>query len=813
MKRWIRRARRARAAEIWCRSVEGARIAGEALRVAAARARWDRRRLGSILQPSSFALREARQAAGRGDWPRAESALRSHLLDRPRRFAIAPGDRTRLAALVRERHPDAVVEAVSRAIDLRNGHYHLLGYRALDFRGASSDVDWHFDPVSGRRAPVTFWARVPYLDPRSGDHKIIWELNRHQHWLALGRAAWLTGDGSFAVPFRRELESWLRANPPLVGINWSSMLELAFRAISWIWALHLFAEFDAGSGEPVFVDLLVALDRQLDHIANHLSTYFSPNTHLLGEGLALYIAGRSLPELASSARWEEAGRRILMREARAQILPDGGHAELSTHYHRYALDFYLLALVVARRTEDSAAGAFEEVAARLAEFCRAIADDHGRLPTIGDDDGGLLFPMCGRAPSDVSDSLALAAALMERPRLAVGDAPEEAIWMLAGEVPPPIAPRSRGQEAARLFPDAGVAVLRTPEAHAVVDVGRHGFMNGGHAHADALSLVLSAGGHSLLVDPGTHTYTMDAESRDRFRSTAMHNTVVIDGRSQSRPAGPFHWAARPARARVDAWRPDSGFIEGSHDGYLPLVHRRGVLRAPGGLWIVADHVLGTGRRDATAHWHLSPEWIVEDERPSSLIMRHVDGARAAFATTAPRRDHVRGDDEGLGWYAPVYGRLEPASTLRFSQSGEAPFSIITAVAYGAPSAGLALHPASVVTAHAHAWHSSAALLESGERAALVLFATPLLAGAPERGQIVHWITTSHGVLSTDARVLFLQLCPAGEPVALVAIDCTRVEWEGAGAFRLAPRPEERDLHLEEGALRRLSRAAAARPVG
>ncbi len=45
------------------------------------------------------------------------------------------------------------------------------------------------------------------------------------------------------------------------------------------------------------MDLLLALDRQLAHIEQNLSHYFSPNTHLLGEALALYVAGRALPML------------------------------------------------------------------------------------------------------------------------------------------------------------------------------------------------------------------------------------------------------------------------------------------------------------------------------------------------------------------------------------------------------------------------------------------------------------------------------------------------------------------------------------
>ena len=778
----------------------------------AGRERWDRSRLRSRLRPDSATLREAERALAARDWPAAENFLRSHFLHRPRRFVLAPADRPGLAPRIRERYPSAQRDAALRGNELLQGRYDLLGYQGLSFRTGASDIDWHLDPVHGRRAAPGFWSRVPYLDPQSGDHKIIWEINRHQHWLALGRAAWLTGDERYAARFSHELDSWLRANPPLIGINWSSMLELAFRSLSWVWALHLFAGF--GDGEPTSIDLLLGLDRQLNHVAQHLSTYFSPNTHLLGEGLALYVAGRSLPELTGSARWEPAGRGILLREARAQVHADGGHAELSTHYHRYALDFYLLALVIARRTNDPAADAFADVTWRLARFCRTMADDRGRLPTIGDDDGGMLFPMCGRAPFDASDSLALAGALLDRPELAVSSLPEEALWMLGADAPLDEAERGgvRPPQTSTLFPDTGYAVLRSPDTHAIVDVGPHGFLNAGHAHADALSVVMSVGGRSLLIDPGTSTYTMDRERRDRFRSTVMHNTLVIDGADQSRPEGPFHWATR-ARGHVDCWSAEGGFIEASHDGYLPLVHRRAVLRGPNGLWLVADHVLGTGRHQAAVHWHLSPEWNLEQGHGPHAAVRHNDGTMAALASTSSTWRAFRGDAQGLGWCAPVYGQLEPATTLRFPITAEAPFSVITAIACGAAAAGLAVQEVRVTPADANEWHSSAAIVTSCGATAIVLFATRLVPQDARHDRKVRSVATPEGRFSTDARAAVLQFSPDGNLDALIAIDCCVVEWTGDGAFRTAPQSEERDLHLDVGALRRLSHLAAARPVG
>ena len=119
---------------------------------------------------------------------------------------------------------------------------------------------------------------------------------------------------------------------------------------------------------------------------------------------------------------------MLVDEATRQVNADGGHAELSAHYHRYSTDFYLLATLVARRCGDEATPVLEESAAQQAKFLRAIADDNGQLPQIGDDDGGQLFPICGRPASDCSDTLSSAAAILNDPSLTLGVATEESFW-------------------------------------------------------------------------------------------------------------------------------------------------------------------------------------------------------------------------------------------------------------------------------------------------------------------------------------------------------------------------------------------------
>ena len=77
-------------------------------------------------------------------------------------------------------------DSLASAEKICRHRFDLLGYTDLDF---GSPIDWHFDPVHQKRAPRRPWYQIPFLDfDQVGDHKIIWELNRHQHLVTLARA-------------------------------------------------------------------------------------------------------------------------------------------------------------------------------------------------------------------------------------------------------------------------------------------------------------------------------------------------------------------------------------------------------------------------------------------------------------------------------------------------------------------------------------------------------------------------------------------------------------------------------------------------
>jgi hypothetical protein len=823
--RLIARLARMDRAEMAWRTATAVRALNDRVRARIREPRWDRRHLLSALSREPL-LGPARDALSRGDWDAAHRALAVDIRSRPARFVVHPSIKPAVVEPIRADHPQAAAQAAARADRIVAGEFDLLGYRGLRFdlpaQAASASrsqvdaiaaaIDWHLDAVSNRRAPSLFWTNVRYLDPACGDHKVIWELNRHQHWIALGRAFWLTGDVRYPDRFVSELRSWLDVNPPLVGINWASMLELALRSLSWLWAIGFFVEAPQHTDRPWLVDLLNALDRQLLHVERNLSYYFSPNTHLTGEALALYACGRALPQLAASDRRAALGRRILLDEAGRQIAVDGGHRERSAHYHRYTLDFYLLAAIVARLTGDAAADSFAHIAARLAGAARLLADERGVLPRLGDDDGGMLLPIAGRAPDDVRDSLAITAALVGRRDLAIGRVPEEAVWMLTAAGVEPL-PAARAPLPSAALSETGYYVSRSVVGdHLIIDCGPHGYGNCGHAHADALSMTMSVRGLRLLIDPGTASYTADQALRDRMRSTALHNTLALDNRSQSIPRGPFHWS-HVANARTIAWRTNDAFdyFDGAHNGYAPLEHRRRVLTLRGDLVVVADFVgeapdgpgpsaateaadAGPEVHAAAVHWHIDPRWTVEVRGRRVTFTR--DGERVGLVVPHGFVEVFIGDAaSGLGWYSPAYGRIDRAATVRVGHSAGAPFWMISV---------FDLHPQNPVAnveslpvwAEAGATAHAAALRIT--RAASVdyaLFVEPAAA---------HGATWRVAEFETDARMLFCRVT-GDRPVARLAlVDGSLVRTPGRRGVQLVLPRLVPHLHVDFSAAARIA---------
>ncbi|MEO8370738.1 MAG: alginate lyase family protein [Candidatus Solibacter sp.] len=508
------------------------------------------------------------------------------------------------------------------------------------------EIDWRRDYLHGITTGTPYFRRSPYLDfSRAGDHKVIWEFNRHQHLVLLAQAFLLSGRRAYLDEVFRQLESWLDANPFLRGINWASALEVAFRALSWCWLWHM-----AGGemSEGLRARFLTALERHGRYLELNLSVYFSPNTHLLGEAVVLHALGVLFPAFARARHWVREGGRIVEQELRRQVRADGTHFEQSAYYHVYALDFLLLYRVLA-----GPGGDYDERVKAMAEYLDGLLGVSGILPLIGDDDGGRLFHPYGERVRFGLATMATCGVLFNRPDWLRGTEflQEQAAWWLGAEVlrRPAATPGPRGS---RLFADAGTAIMAKRDVQLVVKAGPFGEGSGGHSHSDALSLTARLGNREILIDPGTFTYIADPAERNRFRGSAAHNTVRVDERDQAIPAGPFRWSEKPV-VRVDRWAvgAESDYLDATCV-YGGLTHRRRVLFLKPSRVVILDSVDGPeGERLVEQFWHL--------DSPA-------DAARLSFSAPAISNE---------GWRSRALCSREPATVLCVTLRGVLPIHI------------------------------------------------------------------------------------------------------------------------------------------
>ena len=583
---------------------------------------------------------------------------------------------------LQQRLPLERVRILERANSIRAGRFSLLGFENLTF---GEPIDWHREPISGKSAPNLHWSRLNFLDPNVvGDKKIIWELNRHQYFSSLGQAYWLTGDESYSQTFCNHLNWWMDQNPPKIGINWASSLEVAFRSISWIWALYFFRESKELTAE-IFTRAIKFLYLHARHLETYLSTYFSPNTHLTGEALGLFYLGTFLPEFKESERWRTVGFQILMEQLKRQVKPDGVYFEQTSYYHRYTTDFYIHLLILLRINGQAVPAELEESLVKLLDHLMYITRPDGSTPLFGDDDGGRLVTLSERAPNDFRGTLATGAVLFNRAdyKYVAGDVIEEALWLLGAEAirafdhlqPTPPTKQSRG------FPDGGYYVMRdgwsSDSNYLWFDCGPHGTLNCGHAHADTLSFELVANGRPLLLDPGTYTYTGSSELRDWFRSSAAHNTLTIDHKSSSVAAGPFSWKSI-ARSETLKWITQErfDFLAGRHDGYdrleEPTSHSRSIMFLKKNYWILRDKVSSEGeqRADIWFHFDTNANPLIEAiEQGQSMLSVDADVGGLDIYCFADQGSWRREE----GWISPCYGKKLRAPVSAFSSvvKGEA----------------------------------------------------------------------------------------------------------------------------------------------
>lgn len=503
---------------------------------------------------------------------------------------------------------------------------------------------------------------------RCGSVKYVWEINRLQFLQPLGAHYALTGDERALRAIELCVDSWFAANPPFRGVNWTSGIELALRAVSLIAATSLCG---AALRQDVQQKVRQILAASLDWLTRYPSRYSSANNHLVAEALGLFIIGSLCPQFAGAGAAAEKGRASLEREAQLQILADGIGAEQSPTYAALTAEALLTAAWLARALGRPFSRASD---ARLERFGEAIAWfllPDGGTPAIGDDDEGVVWDTADHDAYPASVAAAVAGYLRRPGFGGVGPRPElrDAIFSS------PPASAASPVAGLKTFPNGGYTVVRgrvrERQIHLVLDHGPLGYLSiAAHGHADANAITLAVDGAPVLVDPGTYMYHAHDDWRTWFRGTRAHNTVCVAGADQSQIVGPFMWGHK-AVGRLDSatdgpdWR-----LQSSHDGYRRrsgVDHQRIVSAAADGI-VITDRLCPATRA--------APVEVVFQFAPDLDVRRTADGAEVrttlgwelSLQFDAPGAVALSSGGERCdqGWVSRSFGGKEPAPRLSWT---------------------------------------------------------------------------------------------------------------------------------------------------
>lgn len=526
-------------------------------------------------------------------------------------------------------HEDCIGLNFQNGIYGRNTDIHLLGgYDYEEYK-----TKWHagFQTPNSWSECFSYGLRYKQRDD-IGDARTNWELNRHFQFALLAKSVYVgVRDGDCRKSDFEELSllfaDWNRSNPFLSGISWTSVMEIAIRSISWMYALAFLKKAGLAS-ESICIAMETGIVNMIDYVSRHYSRFSSANNHLLVEALAMGIAGYAY----DVEKWKSLSVSILSKELHRQNYIDGVNKELSLHYQTFGMEAYALMAHVMKRNGDSVPDSWMTMLEKQCVYVSHSLWNEESVMEFGDDDEGKIVDLHGgHFFSHPAYILQLCSLVIGKGYSSLTNINETIRWLFTEqEINEAKQQKTHLPVGNRCFDVGGNTFLRDEENRVLIGIDHSALGFGSiaaHGHADMLSIQIMVDGRPMLVDPGTFIYHCNIEKRNWYRRTLNHNTLCVENRDQSEMLGAFLWGKK-AKCSLVEWsdRPHETVLVAEHDGYKPVIHRRKIMWNCTDELSVVDSL--TMECDWTVTWMLSPGCIVTlkenqiiiDNGDTSIIM-------------------------------------------------------------------------------------------------------------------------------------------------------------------------------------------------
>lgn len=533
--------------------------------------------------------------------------------------------------------PEAKANILARAEKAMRHEVDMLGSGPVNL---GERIDWSLDFKSGTRWAMNGSLGLPVNDLKNpSDIKVPWELSRLQWLLPVGQAYVLEGDEKYAAFARAVIEDWIIANPICRGPNWICAMDVALRGISIVWLFHACKKSQSWRDEDFIERLIKAMLLHGRFIDLNLEYADVNGNHLTSDLAGLTVLGITLGGQGIAGDWTKDSWKILSEELPKQILSDGVCHEASLPYHRLVAELFLLPMLARQNVGLPVDRSYRTHVKKMADITHAATRPDGTVPIWGDADDGRALPL---GTQSLNDHRYLVETLMTMDKPSSSPTWDETLWWIGAGTSKP---SKLSVPETSAFPESGAYVLRSKTSVIFVDAGPVGMAGrGGHGHNDCLSVDVTLAGAHLIVDPGAYVYTSDWQARNWFRSTAAHNTPMIDGEEINRFVNPeYLWLlSNDAIPEIHQWATStkSDRLTASHSGYQrlpsPVVPERTVLfdKVKDRLAII-DQFTGDGSHDIRISYTLSPDvnleeissdtWRLSTPRGNFLLMFSASG--------------------------------------------------------------------------------------------------------------------------------------------------------------------------------------------
>ncbi len=548
------------------------------------------------------------------------------------------------------------------------GRVNVLGSGEYHFTGGT---EWHTDIITGYRwKPNSYWEKLETETPHIAekDLKLPWDVSISHQLIRLGQAYILTGEERYARKVTAQIRSFIDDNPVFYGVNWACPMIPSLRICNFLLAVEMIAHSPSVDRQFLITFQRAVYEHGLFIRRNLEFTYRGTSNHYLSNITALAFCGLALRDYDEPAEWLKFAKQELEKEMQKQVFEDGVDYEASISYHRLVLELFLYPAIALKRGGDELSASFYERMRKMLDFTACYTKPDGTAPQIGDSDNGVLFQLevfleegedkkWGGNLKYLDHRYLLfsgGAFFNDTALMREGEERKEsALWVMGKEVLTDYETGKKEEKASalqsKLFPYGSCAVLRYQSDYlffAAFPNGIHG--EGSHTHNDKLSFELASKGETLYYDPNSFCYTRDAQQRNIFRSTQVHNTVMIDGAEINRidPKQLF-WSYDDAKTSFDSFSTSEKLdvAEASHTGFLrlssPVLHRRRVaFHKNPSCWFIEDSFEGTGEHRFAWSFQLSPFAEVKHLPSEALPQRKVCQLLEFFGCGKERISHI-----------------------------------------------------------------------------------------------------------------------------------------------------------------------------